>query len=132
MNDRVGEEERLLRLESLEHNIKITNGYKWIHIATIEKKYKIHSKDILFIASDSNYSHIYLLDKTKITTSKTLKHYTNLLQDSHFYKVHKSYLVNTEHLKTYNRKTGILKMKNNQLITVAERRRSRFSKLFFS
>lgn len=132
MNDKVGEEERLLRLESLEHNIKRTNRYKWMHISTIERKYKIHSKDILFIASDSNYSHIHLLDKTKITTSKTLKHYTNLLEDSHFYKVHKSYLVNTEYLKTYDRKKGILKMKDNQLITVAERRRSSFSKLFFS
>lgn len=132
MNTKIGEEERLSRLESLEHNIKVTNGYKWIHIATIEKKYKIYSKDILFIASDSNYSHIHLMDRTKITTSKTLKYYVNLLEDSHFYKIHKSYLINTEHLKTYDRKKGLVKMKGNQEITVAERRRSAFAKRFFS
>lgn len=124
-------EERLKQFQSLEHNIKVTNGYKWIHITTIEKKYRVYSKDIVFIASDSNYAHIYLMDKTKITTSKTLKYYTKLLKDSHFYKVHKSYLVNTKPLKTYNKKTGELIMEDGTSISVALRRRKEFTDMFF-
>lgn len=131
MNDFITQQERLEQLQSLEHNIQNINGYIFIHIATLDKNYKISTKDILFIQADSNYTHFHLLDKTKITSSKTLKFYTDLLVDSHFYKVHKSYLVNVEQMKTYDRKTGELIMSDATFIPVAIRRQKEFVNTYF-
>jgi len=130
--DKIVIEDNLQRLQSLEHNIKYPEGYKWIHIATMGKRHRINTKDVLYIKSDSNYTNFHLKDNSKITTSKTLKHYTELLEGSHFYKVHKSFLVNVELIKSYDKKRNKLILADNTAITVAARRRKEFIKSFFS
>ena len=125
-------EDHLERLQSLEHNIETSNDDKWIHLTTTEKRYKINTKNILYIESESNYSYFHLKDETKILTSKTLKYYTKLLEDSHFYKAHKSFLVNTNCIKSYDKKRGNLIMDNATVISVAVRRRKDFVNRFFS
>ncbi|WP_303316845.1 LytTR family DNA-binding domain-containing protein [Flavivirga abyssicola] len=132
MSQKVSQQENLERLKSLEYNFKNPNGYKFIHLSTSEDYFKIESKDILFIKSDSNYSHFFLANNKKIIISKTLKHYAEILKDTHFYKAHKSYLINTEQMKSYNRRTGLLTMNDDTNIPVAIRKRKDFVKTYFS
>jgi two-component system LytT family response regulator len=132
MNEKVTAKESLDRLKSLEYNIKRQSSFKLIHIATTERYYRIKSKDILYLKSDSNYTHFHLKNETKITASKTLKYYTKILKESHFFKVHKSYLVNTEEIKSYRKKSGELIMNNGTSLTVAVRRQKELIERFFS
>jgi two-component system LytT family response regulator len=132
MNTIIAEKETLERLRSLEYNFKREAKYKYIHISTIERHYKIKSKDILFLKSDSNYTHFYLKNGTRIITTKTLKYYTELLKESHFFKAHKSYFVNTEEIKSYRKKSGELIMNNGTSLTVAVRRQKELIERFFS
>jgi len=132
MNEQISQQERLERLQSLEHNIEQPNTYKLVHISTTDRNYKISTKDILFIKADSNYSHFHLINGARITVSKTLKSYLGLAEESHFYKVHKSYLINVEQMKTYCKRTGKLLMNDTTEIPVAIRRQKDFANTFFS
>jgi two-component system LytT family response regulator len=132
VKEKIAQQERLERLNSLEHNLNHPDGYKLIHLSASDGCFKIESKNILFIKSDSNYSHFYLAGKRKITISKTLKYYSEILKNSHFYRVHKSYLVNTEQMHSYDKKHGILTMNDNTDIPVAHRKRTAFYTIYFS
>lgn len=127
----ISQKEKLNKLKILEHNLKATNNHKFIHLSTSEGYFNIETKHILFIKSDSNYSSFFLTGNRKITISKTLKHYTEILKDTHFYKVHKSYLINIEQIKSYSRKKGVLIMNNDATIPVAIRKQKEFVRIHF-
>lgn len=130
MADKISQKERLDRLSSFEHNYN-NEEFKFLHLATLNRYYKINTKKILYIKADSNYSDFFLVNQKSITTSKTLKHYTNILCDSHFYKVNKSHLVNVEQIKNYRRKSRELIMSDNTIISVSIRRQKEFVKTVF-
>jgi two-component system LytT family response regulator len=132
MENKISQQEHLERLLSFEYNFGHPDGYKFIHLSTLNNYYKINSKEILYVESDSNYSNFYLINGRKITTSKTLKYYTQILSESHFYKVSKSYMVNIEQIKTYKKKSRELIMSNDFIISVAIRRQKDFVKAVFS
>ncbi|MEM8938597.1 MAG: LytTR family DNA-binding domain-containing protein [Bacteroidota bacterium] len=132
MDEKVSQQEHYERLLSLEYNLERSNSSKFIHISTIDRHYKVNTRDILYLKSDSNYTQIYLNEGTKITSSKTLKYYSSLLDGSHFYKVSKSYLVNEEQIVSYKKKTRELTMSDDTKIPVALRRQKDFVKTIFS
>ena len=131
MNYKVSQKEKYQRLLSLEYNLEDSGGYKFIHLSTMDSYHKISTKDILYLQSDSNYTNFQLTGKRKITTSKTLKYYFNLLKESHFFKVSKSYVVNIEQIKTYKKRSKELVMSDNTIIPVAVRRQKDFVKAVF-
>jgi two-component system LytT family response regulator len=47
---------------------------------------------------DGNYTFIHFKDKKPIVTSKTLKHYEEMLEEFGFIRTHKSHLVNPLHI----------------------------------
>src|SRR5690606_4557988 len=68
--------------------------------------------DIIHIEADSNYSIFHLKsakghpDGEKITVSKVLKDYEEILPEDKFVRVHKSSIVNLKYVKEYNNKNG--------------------------
>lgn len=126
MENKVNKLELLEQYNSLEHNMVSPGNEKMIHISTVEEHYKINSKEILFIKSDSNYSEFHFSNKKKIISSKTLKHYVTLLNDSHFYLANKSYLVNVNHIDFYRKKSRELVLNNGTTVAVAVRRQKDF------
>ncbi|MFL1013234.1 LytR/AlgR family response regulator transcription factor [Flavisericum labens] len=132
VEDKITQQEHLERLKSLEHNFNNPNGYKCIHLPTSSGAFKVESKHILYIKSESNYADFFLTDERKILISKTLKYCTELLEESHFYRVHKSYLINTKQMKAYNKKTGIVTMNDGTPISVAVRKQKDFFETYFS
>lgn len=82
---------------------------------------------IVHIEADSNYSVFYLQNNEKITVSKVLKEYEEILPESQFVRVHKSSIVNLHYLQEYNSRNGLeLILKNGQRIAVSRRRASDF------
>ncbi|MGY4384438.1 two-component system LytT family response regulator [Pedobacter sp. UYP24] len=83
--------------------------------------------DIIHIEADSNYSIFYLAGGEKITVSKVLKEYEELLPDHQFIRIHKSSIVNLDYLNEYNSKNGLeVTLKNGDRIAVSRRRASDF------
>lgn len=82
---------------------------------------------IIHIEAESNYSTFHLQDKEKITVSKVLKEFEEILPESQFVRVHKSSIVNLNYILEYNSKNGLeLTLKNGKKIAVSRRRASDF------
>ncbi len=62
--------------------------------------------DIIHCQSDSNYTHVFLRDKRRLTVSRTLKDIGTLLDDPKFFRTHDSHIVNMEHTTRYIRGDG--------------------------
>jgi two-component system LytT family response regulator len=62
--------------------------------------------DILYCEADSNYTKIFLINKKKIVSSRTLKEYEELLEDNGFIRIHHSHLVNKSHVVQYIKGEG--------------------------
>ncbi|WP_421943416.1 LytR/AlgR family response regulator transcription factor [Pedobacter sp.] len=83
--------------------------------------------DIIYIEADSNYSVFHLNNHDKITVSKVLREFEELLPSDQFVRIHKSSIINLNHLKEYNSKNGLqVHLKNGESINVSRRRASDF------
>ncbi|MEL6986419.1 MAG: LytTR family transcriptional regulator DNA-binding domain-containing protein, partial [Bacteroidota bacterium] len=63
--------------------ISLSSGFKVISIA-----------DIIRMEGAGNYAEIYLIDGTKILSTKTIRNYEELLSGRNFFRVHRSHLIN--------------------------------------
>ena len=82
---------------------------------------------IIHIEADSNYSIFNLSDKEKITVSKSLKEYEDILPEDQFVRIHKSSIINLNYLTEYNSKNGLeVVLKDGSKIAVSRRRASDF------
>lgn len=79
---------------------------KRIAVPTMEGLYFIKIKEILYCISDSNYTHIYLINNKVILVSKTLKEIEALLIDNKFLRIHNSHLINLQKIEKYIRGDG--------------------------
>ena len=80
--------------------------------------------EIVRAESDNNYTVFFLMDKSKLMVSKTLKVYDNMLVSEGFYRTHKSHLVNIRHIKEYvNGEGGTVIMLDNSEIEVSRRKK---------
>lgn len=83
--------------------------------------------EIIHIEADSNYSVFHLDNREKITVSRVLKDYEEILPEEQFVRIHKSSIVNLNYLKEYNSKNGLeVLLKNGEKIAVSRRRASIF------
>lgn len=115
------------RLNILRQQITNPNSFEKVCIYTTEGIYFLHIRDIVRCQADDNYTHIYLHNGDKITTSKTIKFYEDLFRDYNFYRVHKSHLVNLNCMQRYVRgEGGTIIMDDGVEIEVSRRRRPAF------
>ncbi|MBC7417635.1 MAG: response regulator transcription factor [Pedobacter sp.] len=89
------------------------HGFKMINVA-----------DIVYIEADSNYSVVHLNNEDKITVSKVLREFEELLPSAQFLRVHKSTLVNLDYLVEYNNKNGLQILLTNGVSLIVSRRRA--------
>ncbi|MBK9284066.1 MAG: LytTR family transcriptional regulator [Sphingobacteriaceae bacterium] len=69
-------------------------------------------------------------DSKKITTSKTLGEYEDLLNDFGFFRAHQSTIINLRHVKSYNKAEELIEMADEKLIKLSRHRKSDFIKRF--
>jgi two-component system LytT family response regulator len=84
--------EGLARKEPNPHDLVIpsTKGFKVVKIP-----------DLIMCEADGYCTRFYLTGKEKITSSKNLKHYEELLRNHQMMRVHHSNLINLHHVKGY-------------------------------
>lgn len=88
---------------------------------------KINS--IVYCEAEQNYTHIFLLDDSKILVSKPLSAIEQLLPGNVFFRIHKSHIVNLNYVKTYSRTDGFhVVLENGIKLVVATRRNEEFLK----
>lgn len=88
------------RIENLLHNIytAVPEG-KRLCIPVGNEIIFIRVKDIVRLASDVNYSILFVSDKRKLVVAKTLKEFEKMLTAMNFFRVHNSHLIKLAYLK---------------------------------
>lgn len=122
------ENDRKDSLQNLVVNLSERNEIRKISLPNGQGYSLVNIDDIIHIAADSNYSIFYLQNKDKITVSKVLKEYEEILPDNQFVRIHKSSIVNLNYVKEYNSRNGLeVILKNGEKIAVSRRRASDFA-----
>ncbi|PVW12844.1 LytR/AlgR family response regulator transcription factor [Marixanthomonas spongiae] len=115
------------RIAVLLQNMEHQNALKKITVPTSEGYEFLEVDQILRCEADKNYTHIHLKNGKKITVSKTLKTFEELLATEQFFRVHNSHLINLNEVKKYVKgKGGYVIMTNNHSIEVSTRRKEQF------
>jgi two-component system LytT family response regulator len=118
------------RLELLLQNLmNREKGQQRIAIPSINGLQFVAAADIIYLEALSNYTNFYLVENKKITVSKTLKDFEELLQPSTFVRIHHSYIININFVDKYIKgEGGQVLMKNAVMLDVARRKKEEFLK----
>lgn len=92
--------------EALLANLKIKGNNARIAVPTFDGLQMISAGEIVKCLADESYTHITLTSKAKITVSRPLKEYEELLSDLNFFRVHNSCLINLAHVVKYIKGEG--------------------------
>lgn len=115
------------KYEALLNNIKSDNKRKKVAIPDIEGLIFVFIDEIVRCESDSNYTYIYLINKKKITASRTLGDFEELFSEENFFRVHRSHLINLDHLKKYIKGDGgFAVMADDSRVEVSRRKKPEF------
>lgn len=115
------------RLETLLHNLMNEKTQETrIAIPSQEGLQFIELLDIIYLQAESNYTIIYLQSE-KITVSRTLKDFEDLLPSKIFLRIHHSVIINKDRIKKYIRgEGGQVIMSNGQTLGVSRRKKDEF------
>lgn len=115
------------RLEIFNTYYNNPNAFRKMSISALDGIYFINIADILRFEADDNYTHIHLLTGERLTASKTIKSYEELLAPFNFYRVHKRHVINLNYMQKFVKGDGgYLIMDDGKKIEVSRRRRPAF------
>lgn len=87
--------------------------------------------EVMRCESSSNYTTLFLVDGQRIVASKTLKEIESMLPEDQFFRIHHSHIVNIKFIRKYRKgKTGVIVLKNGDLIPVSRSRKTDFLSSF--
>ncbi len=119
--------DRNSNLKNLETDLKEKKNVTKLTLPNGQGYRLVDIEDIIHIEADSNYSIFHLKNGEKITVSKVLKDYEEILPEERFVRIHKSSIVNLRYVNEYNNKNGlVLSLTNGESIIVSRRRASDF------
>jgi len=103
------------------------NAFEKLSISAVDGIYFVHIRDVLRLEAEDNYTHIFLKNGSKITASRTIKWYEELLEPMNFYRVHKRHVINLNYMQKFVKGDGgYLVMDDGMNIEVSRRRRPAF------
>ncbi len=115
------------RLDQFNYYFNQTNAFEKFSIPSTDGIYFVNIKDIIRCEAEDNYTHFHLKGNEKITASKTIKSYEQLLSDFNFFRVHKSHMINLNFMRKFVKGDGgYLIMDDGKKIEVSRRRRPLF------
>lgn len=128
LNTRIDHVQREQQLQVLrEHLASAHAGEGMVVIPTTEGFTVVHIQDIVRCEAQSNYTDIYLKDKTKLTACKTLREYEDLFARHNFFRIHHSYIINLQHLRKYVKgKGGYVILSDGKELEVSVRKKEEF------
>ena len=97
-------------------SIPTMNGYEFIAL-----------NDIIWCQSEGSYTNFYLVDKSKIISSRNIGFYEEALSSHHFCRIHHTTIIHLRYLKSYRKgKGGYVIMSDGTELEVAQRRKNLF------
>lgn len=83
--------------------------------------------DIIYAEAERAYTIFYFVNGKKVTVSRPLQDYEELLQNTSFLRVHKSFIVNLAHVNEYKKGDGgFVVMTNGAQLEVSRRKKEIF------
>ena len=118
------------QVELLQQNLQQPkNKLHKLAIPTLEGLLFYNISDIIHLEANSNYTDIFLVNKIKITASKTLKEFEELLPEDIFFRTHHSHLINLNYIKRYIKGDGgQIELQNGTYVDVSRRKKDEFLK----
>lgn len=111
--------------ETLEEQLDTSQRTKRIILKTAETIHITHIEDIIYCQSDNSYTTFYIHDKKEIIVSKSIKDFSEILEEHHFIRPHQSYLVNTAYIDKINKSNGAsIVLNNGKEIPISKRMKS--------
>lgn len=87
--------------------------------------------DIIRAESDSNYTHIYLVNGKKITLTKTLKEMESRLNGRPFFRIHQSHIINTQFIdKIIKGENALVVLKDKSVLQISRSKKESFLQMF--
>jgi two-component system LytT family response regulator len=118
------------RLAALEQNLQGKNSFNKIAIPTLDGLLFFDITDIIQLEASSNYTTIYFNNHPRLTASRTLKDFEEMLPADIFFRPHHSHLINLRYIKRYIKGDGgQIEMKNGNFVDVARRKKEEFLKM---
>lgn len=115
------------RYDLFKKNYSHPNAYEKLSVAAVDGIHFVHIRDVQRLEAEDNYTHIFLKTGKKLTASKTIKWYEDLLEAMNFYRVHKSHVINLNYMTKYVKgEGGYLVMEDGKKIDISRRRRPAF------
>ena len=115
------------RLDIFQNYINNPNAFTKMSISALDGIYFINIKDIVRFEAEDNYTHIFINTGERITASKTIKAYEDMLEPFNFYRVHKRHVINLNFMRKFVKGDGgYLIMDDEIKIEVSRRRRPAF------
>ena len=102
-----------------------------IAIPTTDGFIFLNTNDLLYCEASNNYTIFCTNKNERITSSKTLKEYEEMLNPEVFFRCHKSWLINLNGVKKFSRTEGFrVQMQNDTWIDISVRKKEEFLKIF--
>ena len=115
------------RLDVFSNAYQNPNAFRKMSISALDGIYFVNIRDIVRFEAEDNYTHIFLHNGERITASKTIKSYEDLLTPFNFYRVHKRHVINLNFMRKFVKGDGgYLIMDDGIKIEVSRRRRPAF------
>jgi two-component system, LytTR family, response regulator len=128
----INSEDSNLKFETYLSNIESNkNESKKIVLKTQDNVYVVNINDIIRCESKNNYTLFYLVDKSTVLVSKTLKEFDEMLSPMSFIRCHQTHLANLRHiLKFIKHPNYSLIMTDGITIPVSVRKKETIENLF--
>lgn len=116
------------KIDTLLFNLNVAKpGLQKVALPTLEGLVFVNIKELVWLEARGSYTVIYMENKQKITVSRTLKEFEDILPEDNFSRIHQSYIINHNFIKKYNRgRGGTIEMDDGTVIEVSLRKKDDF------
>lgn len=111
-------------IKNISQSFNTKHPANFIMISGMDRIDFIHPDEVVYLKSTGRYTEFYLKDKKrKITSSKPIGEYENILDQDVFYRIHNSFLINLAQLININKRAGnYCEMSNGDSLPLSRRR----------
>jgi len=120
------------RLKILMENYSSTKEIKKLVVTDMEGFQVLNLEEITRLEGDRNYTRFILLNDKKVTTSKTLGEYEELLNDFGFFRIHQSTIINLRYVKGYKKGDEEIEMTDGKFLKLSRYRKADFFERFIN
>jgi two-component system LytT family response regulator len=107
------------------------DDFKTIILPELGNRRLVKLADIIAVEANGSYSTLHLKEEKKVTISKNLTYFENLLPENNlFYRTHRSWIINLNSIESYNKSEGELMHKNGLKTAISRRKVTEFESIF--